>query len=75
MIRRFLARWADQTLAKRVLTLEAQLEAEQLRVKVLETERDTMALVIARDRARVQAESAAYSRARADHEGTPDVIR
>lgn len=64
-MRRLLKRWADDAL---------QRENAELRAKVaaLEAETETMALVIARDRERVKAELAAYSKARADAEGPLD---
>jgi len=77
MIRKFLARilarWANDVLTRQLLQLESELDVERRTIKVLQAELDSMAAVLARDRERIRAESAAYSRQRADAEGTPDV--
>jgi hypothetical protein len=56
--------------------LQSQLAAEQAaheatrrELRVIEAERDALAAVVARDRARVQAETASYARQQADSEG------
>lgn len=56
--------------------LQTQLYAEQSaheatkrQLRVVEAERDALAAVVARDRARVAAETAAYARQQADEEG------
>ena len=56
-------------LEKRILDLEATINARDRQLAVLEAERDALAGVIARDRQRVQAEAAAYARQRAESEG------
>ena len=70
MIRKLLTRWASRTLQKRVRDLESQLEAERRRLAVANAEIETLAAVVVRDRSRIQAETAAYQRAKAEHEGT-----
>ena len=57
-------------LEKQIADLEADLLATDRTIRVLETELETMAGVMARDRERIKAEGAAYSRQRAEHEGT-----
>lgn len=76
MIRKLLGRWASESLRaaavqleKRVADLEAEVEARDRLVKVIEAERDAMAAVIARDRERIRAEGASYARQRAEAEG------
>jgi hypothetical protein len=69
---RLLSRWAEASTQARISKLEADLEAERLKVKVIEAERDNLASVVARDRERIRAEGAAYARQRADSEGVPD---
>ena len=59
-------------LEKRLLDLQSQIDAKDRQIEVLQAEVETLALVIARDRARVQAEMAGYVRQRAEHEGLPD---
>lgn len=49
--------------------LEHQLEVEQRRLLVAQAEIDALCLVVGRDRARVQAESAEFQRRRAEAEG------
>lgn len=60
MWRVFIA-WADARLRRRVAELEAQLDATT-------AERDALAAVCARDRARIEAETAAFGRRRAEDE-------
>ena len=60
-------------LEKQVLDLEALCEAKDRQLAVANAEIESLANVIARDRERVKAESAAYARARADSEGVEDV--
>lgn len=59
---RLLRRWADPALRQRVLDLDADLRAERVKTRVLQTEADALAEVVARDRARVQAETADHLR-------------
>lgn len=58
-------------LKARVLKLENELAAERARNLVLQAEIDALAGVIARDRARVQAETAEFHARRASAEGSP----
>jgi cell division protein FtsB len=51
-----------QKLLNRVADLEAEIEARDRQIRVLEAERDSMAAVIARDRERVRAETAVFAR-------------
>lgn len=60
----------EQKLTKRVADLESQLAAKDRNIAVMQAEIDAMAAVIARDRQRVQAESAGYARQRAEYEGS-----
>ena len=59
-------------LEKRILDLESELESKSRIISILESERDSLAAVCARDRQRVHAECAVYSRQRADNEGVID---
>jgi hypothetical protein len=59
---RFLKRWAETTARARVAELETALAVERARLSVVEAERDQMAEVIARDRARIAAETATLHR-------------
>jgi len=61
--------WANRTLLRKLDRLEVELRKRDATIAVLEAERDAMAAVIARDRQRVQAESASYARQRAEAEG------
>ena len=70
-----LKRWASRTLQRQVAKLTAELEAERLKTQVVESERDNLAQVIARDRERIRAEGAAYARQRAEAEGIADEQR
>lgn len=58
-----------KTVDERIADLEAELDARDRTIKVLEAERDNLASVVARDRERIRAEGAAYARARAESEG------
>ena len=60
---------AIKRIQRRVDILSCDLEAARRTIAVIEAERDAMASVIARDRARVAAETAAYARRRAESEG------
>ena len=62
-------------LQRRVAELEAELEATRRKLHVAETEIDSMAAVIARDRARIKAETATYARQQAEAEGLSDEQR
>ncbi len=68
---RLLHRFASTRLKRENARLRAELEAERLKVQVVEAERDTLCEVLARDRARIQAETAAYQRSRAESEERP----
>jgi hypothetical protein len=77
MIRRLLARWANaahltalERLQREVADLQAELEARNRTIAVQQGELDNLAAVVARDRARIKAEGAAYSRRQAEAEGT-----
>jgi hypothetical protein len=56
-------------LERRVADLEAEVQARDRVIRVLEAERDALAGVIARDRERVKAETAVYARKVAEMEG------
>jgi len=58
----------QRKLQKQVADLEATVEARDRIIRILEAERDSLAACVARDRARVQAEGASYSRQQAEHE-------
>ena len=55
-------RWGDAAAKARVAELETELAKTVARLSVVEAERDAMAEVIARDRARVAAETATHHR-------------
>lgn len=57
-------------LQKQVDDLQAEIDGRDRIIRVLETELETMAGVMARDRERIKAEGAAYARQRAESEGT-----
>lgn len=57
-----------ERLANELGECRLELEKTQRQLAVVEAERDSMAAVIARDRARVQAEAAQFAVVRADHE-------
>lgn len=67
MFRRSPTRKVKQ-LENRIQELQAENEGLQRAVRVLEVERDALAAVIARDRERVKAETAAYARSVAEIE-------
>ena len=67
-----LKRYANRKLARENDRLVAELEAERRRLAVVEAERDTLALVLARDRSRIEAEIASYQRRKAEQEGAPN---
>ncbi|WP_439629136.1 hypothetical protein [Gemmata sp.] len=60
---RVLARCGDSAARGRVFALETELARAQSRISVLEAERDGLAEVVARDRARVASETATFHRA------------
>lgn len=55
--------------AKRIADLEAERDALARKLEVAETEIESLSLVVYRDRARVEAELAAYNRQKAEAEG------
>ena len=57
-------------LEKQIADLQAEIDGKDRIIRVLETELETMAAVMARDRERIRAEGAAYARQRAESEGT-----
>jgi hypothetical protein len=59
---RFLKRWAEASAKARVAELETELARERAKLSVVEAERDSLAAVVVRDRARVEAETAAFHR-------------
>ena len=63
VLARLLTRWAEGAAKARVAELETELAKTAARLSVVEAERDAMAEVIARDRARVAAETASHHRA------------
>lgn len=71
----FLKRYATCSLQKQVRELQSELEAERLKTKVVEAERDNLAQVVARDRERIRSEGACYARQRAESEGVPSEQR
>lgn len=72
MIRAFLLRWAEAAVKKQISDLEQQLDTAQRQLQVAQAECESLAAVIARDRARVEAEIAISHRRRADAEGAND---
>ena len=60
----------EKQLRKQIADLESQLATRDRTIAVMQVELDAMAGVIARDRERVKAESAAFARQRAECEGT-----
>lgn len=62
-------RRSGEKLRRKILDLEMEIEARDRTIRVLEAERDAMAAVVARDRARVAAEVAEFGRQRAESEG------
>ncbi len=63
MLARLLTRWADASARARVAELETELAKAVAKLSVVEAERDGLAEVVARDRARVAAETATHHRA------------
>ncbi len=57
-----LRRWADGAAMARVGELETLLAAERSKNRVLQAEVENLSAVVARDRTRVQAETARYAR-------------
>ena len=57
-----------QQLERRVAELEADVEARDRQIRILEVERDALAAVVARDRERIKAETAALARRTAEAE-------
>lgn len=70
MLTRLLKRWGDAAAKARVAELETELAKTVARLSVVEAERDAMAEVIARDRARVAAETATHHRTTVGSGGT-----
>lgn len=68
----FFKRYANARLRRQVDELTAESEAARREIKVLEAERDNLALCLARDRSRIEAEIAAYQRRKAEAEGRDD---
>jgi hypothetical protein len=58
----------EQALEKQLLDLQANCDAKDRVIRVLEAQADALAEVIARDRERVLSETAAYARKRAESE-------
>lgn len=56
--------------AKAILDMQSRLDEKDRFIAVLKAENESLAGVIARDRARVQAETARHARRQADYEGT-----
>ncbi len=56
--------------AKQIAELQERLDAAERKNRVLTVENEQLASVCARDRKRIQSETAAYSRNIADSEGT-----
>lgn len=72
MIASLLRRWADAALVREATDLKQKLDTTQRELAVTEAERDTLAAVVVRERARVEAETAIYNRNRAEAEGLRD---
>lgn len=66
---KFFKRHRQTKLEKQVLDLQSVIDAKDRIINVLEAEIESMAAVIARDRARIKAEGAAYARQQAEAEG------
>ncbi len=60
----------ERQLRERVAELEAELAARDRTIAVMQCELDSLSAVVARDRLRVQAESAEFARKRAECEET-----
>jgi hypothetical protein len=69
-MRRWLARLlvADDRLKARIAELESELDAARRQLEVTAAERDALAGVVARDRARIEMETARFARRRAEDE-------
>jgi hypothetical protein len=67
---RFLNRWADATLQAKLAYLETELAKLRSLNRVQQAELDSLAGVVARDRARVQAETAVFARQTAEGRAT-----
>lgn len=65
----------ERGLATQLYAEQSAHEATRRELKVIEAERDALAAVVARDAARVLAETAEFARRRADAEGTPNEQR
>jgi hypothetical protein len=68
-------RWGDAALLKRVADLEQRLDTATRQLLVIEAERDTLAAVVVRERARVEAETAIHNRRKAEAEGNTSELR
>lgn len=62
MLGRILKRWADGALRKENGRLSVRLQESELKVRLLTLEVDGLAQVVARDRKRVEAETAVSAR-------------
>jgi hypothetical protein len=62
--------FADKLLRAKLAELESELASRDRTIRIQAAEIESLAGVIARDRERVKAESAAYARQRAECEGT-----
>jgi hypothetical protein len=62
-VNRILARWGSASATARIAELETELARANARISVIEAERDGLAEVVARDRARVASETALFHRA------------
>lgn len=62
----FLRRLADKGLRRELADVQAELDAERRKLKVAETEIESLAAVIARDRERIYAETAEAAKRVAD---------
>lgn len=60
----------EAQLARELASEQAEHEATKRKLRVAEAEIESLAAVIARDRARIEAETSAYNRRRAENEGT-----
>ncbi|MEQ8790253.1 MAG: hypothetical protein RIC55_28415 [Pirellulaceae bacterium] len=68
-------RWANETALRalhrkegELMQAQARIDALERKLAVVESERDNLAAVVARDRARIKAEGAAYARQQAEAE-------
>ena len=62
ILNRLLASWGNAAATARIAALETELARAQARISVIEAERDGLAEVVARDRARVASETAMFHR-------------